>query len=55
MISDVPVGIFLSGGYDSVSIAAILQKQSSTKLKPFLLVLKTKIINNIHAKKSQIF
>lgn len=35
MVSDVPVGVFLSGGYDSASLAAILQKDSSQKLKTF--------------------
>jgi asparagine synthase (glutamine-hydrolysing) len=35
MVSDVPVGVFLSGGYDSASLAAILQKDRSEKLKTF--------------------
>lgn len=35
MVSDVPVGVFLSGGYDSASLAAILQKDRTTKLKTF--------------------
>lgn len=35
MIADVPVGVFLSGGYDSTCIAAILQKERSEKLKTF--------------------
>lgn len=33
MISDVPVGIFLSGGYDSSAISAILQANRSKKIK----------------------
>lgn len=35
MVSDVPVGIFLSGGYDSSCVAAMLQKNRTEKLKTF--------------------
>jgi asparagine synthase (glutamine-hydrolysing) len=35
MVSDVPVGIFLSGGYDSVAVASILQSDHKQKLKTF--------------------
>ncbi|HEX5154986.1 MAG TPA: asparagine synthase (glutamine-hydrolyzing) [Parafilimonas sp.] len=35
MVADVPVGLFLSGGYDSTSVAAILQKNRTEKLKTF--------------------
>lgn len=35
MVSDVPVGVFLSGGYDSSAIAALLQTGRSQKLKTF--------------------
>lgn len=35
MVSDVPVGVFLSGGYDSTCLTAILQAQTSKKLKTF--------------------
>ena len=35
MVSDVPVGVFLSGGYDSSVVTAILQKDSSKKLNTF--------------------
>lgn len=35
MVADVPVGVFLSGGYDSTTVAALLQSESTTKLKTF--------------------
>jgi len=35
MIADVPVGVFLSGGYDSSSVAALLQSSRTEKLKTF--------------------
>lgn len=35
LVSDVPVGVFLSGGYDSACLAAILQKNKTEKLKTF--------------------
>ena len=35
MMADVPVGIFLSGGYDSTSVAALLQHNRTEKLKTF--------------------
>lgn len=35
MVSDVPVGVFLSGGYDSSSVAALLQTGRTERLKTF--------------------
>lgn len=35
MVADVPVGVFLSGGYDSTAVAAILQKHSASRLRTF--------------------
>lgn len=35
MISDVPVGVFLSGGYDSSLVAALIQKGRSEKINTF--------------------
>ncbi len=35
MVSDVPVGVFLSGGYDSACVTSLLQKNNPTKLKTF--------------------
>lgn len=35
MVADVPVGVFLSGGYDSSCVTALLQKGSTEKIKTF--------------------
>lgn len=35
MIADVPVGVFLSGGYDSTAVTALLQAHSTQKIKTF--------------------
>ena len=35
MVADVPVGVFLSGGYDSTCVTALLQKGRTEKLKTF--------------------
>ncbi|HYG37026.1 MAG TPA: asparagine synthase (glutamine-hydrolyzing) [Cytophagales bacterium] len=35
MVADVPVGVFLSGGYDSSSVAALLQTGRTSKIKTF--------------------
>lgn len=42
MVSDVPVGVFLSGGYDSTVVTAILQNQRSEKLNTFTIGFKEK-------------
>lgn len=40
LVSDVPVGVFLSGGYDSTCLSAILQANGSGKLKTFTIGVK---------------
>jgi len=45
MVSDVPVGVFLSGGIDSSLIAAVLAENSSKKLKTFTVGFKDKDYN----------
>ncbi|MCD2425193.1 asparagine synthase (glutamine-hydrolyzing) [Niabella pedocola] len=35
MVADVPVGVFLSGGFDSSCVTALLQKNSNTRIKTF--------------------
>ena len=51
MVSDVPVGVFLSGGYDSSLLAAILQKNNTTKINTFTIGFKDEAFNEAnHAK-----
>ncbi len=35
MVADVPIGVFLSGGYDSACVTALLQKERTEKIKTF--------------------
>jgi asparagine synthase (glutamine-hydrolysing) len=35
MVADVPAGVFLSGGYDSTCVTALLQKNSNERIKTF--------------------
>jgi len=42
MVSDVPVGVFLSGGYDSSVVTALLQSGRSEKLNTFTIGFKEK-------------
>ena len=52
MVSDVPVGVFLSGGYDSSVVTAILQKNNSQKIKTFTIGFHEEKYNEApHAKK----
>ena len=51
MVSDVPVGVFLSGGYDSSLLTAILQKNSTNKIKTFTIGFEDTTLNEAeHAK-----
>ena len=47
MVSDVPVGIFLSSGYDSSVVAAILQSNRSKKINTFTIGFKEKKYDEI--------
>ncbi|HZH97036.1 MAG TPA: asparagine synthase (glutamine-hydrolyzing), partial [Flavisolibacter sp.] len=51
MVADVPVGVFLSGGYDSSCVTAMLQKTSTEKLKTFTIGTEDKKLNEaVYAK-----
>jgi len=52
MVSDVPVGVFLSGGYDSSTVASLLQQNSEEKINTFTIGFEEKEFNEAeHAKK----
>src|SRR5260221_853043 len=52
MVSDVPVGVFLSGGYDSTAVTAMLQSGRTEKLKTFTIGFEEPKYNEApHAKK----
>ena len=52
MVADVPVGVFLSGGYDSSTVAAMLQKNRTERIKTFTIGFKEdKFDEAPHAKK----
>lgn len=52
MVADVPVGIFLSGGYDSGITTALLQQDRTEKLKTFTIGYEDKTFNETEEAKS---
>lgn len=51
MVADVPVGVFLSGGYDSTLVTALLQKERMQKIKTFTIGVEDKNLNEaVYAK-----
>lgn len=51
MVADVPVGLFLSGGYDSTAVAALLQSENNEKLKTFTIGYAEEAFNEAHEAK----
>ena len=52
LVSDVPVGVFLSGGIDSSIVTALLQHNISSKLKTFTIGFDESSLNEAHWSKS---
>lgn len=48
MVADVPVGVFLSGGFDSACVAALLQHHSTERIKTFTIGSDDKKHNEAH-------
>jgi asparagine synthase (glutamine-hydrolysing) len=45
MVADVPIGVFLSGGYDSSCVTALLQKDSTKKIKTYTIGVNSKSLD----------
>ncbi len=52
MVSDVPVGVFLSGGYDSALVTTLLQKTNTEKIKTFTIGMPDAGLNEAPAAKA---
>lgn len=52
MVADVPVGIFLSGGYDSSTVAAIIQSGKLDKVKTFTIGFEDENLNEANEARS---
>ncbi len=50
-IADVPVGVLLTGGYDNATIAAILQKNQTKRIKTFSVGIESKPNDIVQARK----
>ena len=48
MVSDVPVGMFLSGGVDSSIVTALIQKKTNTQIKTFTIGFENEEFNEAH-------
>ncbi|GGB55294.1 asparagine synthetase B [Oceanisphaera marina] len=48
MVADVPVGMFLSGGYDSSAVTALLQSERTEKIKTFSIGFHEEQFNEAH-------
>ena len=56
MVSDVPVGVFLSGGYDSTAVTALLQKSTNQTINTFTIGFEEESYNEAyHAKKVALY
>lgn len=52
MVADVPVGIFLSGGYDSSAVTSLLQTERTKKIKTFSIGFHDEKFNEAHHAKN---